>query len=497
MRFADYVQLLRDQWKTVIVFAIAGALIGAAVFFVRPQQYSSSLELYVSAQLTQGENAANAAYEGSLFTQQRVKSYTELITSDRVLGEVSARLGLPGEPADLAEHLEVSAAVDSVLIDVTATADDPEAAARLASTVGTVFIEVVDDLERPTVPGTPRPIVVRPVAPAVPPLEPSSSGLPSLAALGLLACTALGIGFSYVRSVLDTSVTTPESAAEAGGAPSLGVVGYDSALARETWHLAEGESPTAEAYRQIRTNLQFVDVDQAARVLVVTSPLPGEGKTTTTLNVARALGSSGHRVIVVDGDLRRPRVAELLQLEPAVGVTNVLASRLQVEGAIQKRSRDHFDVLVAGPLPPNPSELLGSQPMAQLLRDLAQRYDYVLVDSPPVLPVTDAAAVAPASDGVLLVCRAGKTTVQQVASAATSLRTASGKVVGVVLSMAPTRGVGARAQYNSYYASNTARPTSKSTSGSMSPADSSTTDQLDRRAEVGANFMRPSPRRRA
>ena len=216
------------------------------------------------------------------------------------------------------------------------------------------------------------------------------------------------------RNPLDTTVAAIEQLRALPTHPSH-AVGYDAKVRKRPLTVHEVPySPRSEAFRQLRTNLQFVNVDHPHKVSVVTSSLPGEGKTTTTLNLAIALASSGQKVLVIEADLRRPGADRLL-IEGAVGLTNVLAGRVQLPQAIQPWSGD-VDLLASGPLPPNPSELSASRHMEAPLKELRDQYDMVLIDTPPLLPVTHAAAAAPATDGVLLVSRFQKTTCEQVAA---------------------------------------------------------------------------------
>jgi succinoglycan biosynthesis transport protein ExoP len=174
-------------------------------------------------------------------------------------------------------------------------------------------------------------------------------------------------------------------------------------------------------------------------------------------------------VVVVEADLRRPKVADLLGIERSVGLTSVLSGRVRVDQAVQLWAGGRFDVLASGPLPPNPSELLASQHMKAVLAELRERYDVVLIDTPPLLPVTDAAAVAPATDGAILVCRFKETTRDQVASAAEALQAVSAPLLGTVFTMVPSSGPRAYAQYNAYYRSSElimpAGPATRTTNG--------------------------------
>jgi capsular exopolysaccharide synthesis family protein len=172
----------------------------------------------------------------------------------------------------------------------------------------------------------------------------------------------------------------------------------------------------------------------------MTSSLPGEGKTTTVVNLALALAEGGERVVLIEGDLRRPKVAEYLRLESAVGLTTVLIGKLPLEDAIQTTAHEKLDVLTSGSTPPNPAELLKSSTMANLLASLRERYDIVLIDAPPLLPVTDGALLSAQADGALLVVRHGKTTTDQVSLAVDRLEAVGAAPVGVIFNMTPVKG---------------------------------------------------------
>jgi capsular exopolysaccharide synthesis family protein len=174
-------------------------------------------------------------------------------------------------------------------------------------------------------------------------------------------------------------------------------------------------------------------------VIAISSPLPAEGKTTTACNIALTLAQSGARVILVEGDLRKPSVGDYLGISNAAGLTNVLAGRHELRDVIVSYQRDTLAVLPSGPTPPNPSELLGSQQMRNLLTSLANHYDLVIIDAPPLLPVTDAAVLAAAADGAILVVRHGKTRREEVERALQSLTSVNAKVLGTVLNFAPRR----------------------------------------------------------
>ena len=450
MTFRENLAVLRDHWVVVFVTVVLAMGAAAAVWALRPVQYTASLTLYVSAQTA---DTPQTAYQGGLLAQQRVKSYIELISSVRVSEQVVADLRLPLTPEQVAAKIDATSTPDSVLIDVGVTDPSAREATAIANGVSAAFVRLVDELERPATAGAVPPVAVRVVRPASVPSRPSSPDLPVMLALGLLGGLVLGAGAAVARHLLDTTVKSAEQLGELAGAPNLTTVGYDGAVRKRPLTVHEPpDAPRAEAFRRLRTNLRFVDVDNHHKVIVVTSPLPADGKTTTTLNLAIALASGGQKVLVVEADLRRPGAAKLLGLACSVGLTSVLSDGVGLDQAIQPWAGG-VDLLASGPLPPNPAELLASRHMAALLAEVRPWYDTVLIDTPPLLPVTDAAAVAPAADGVLLVTRFRKTSRDQVAAAVAAIAAVSVPLLGTVFNMVPRRGPRAYARYHAYYAS--------------------------------------------
>jgi non-specific protein-tyrosine kinase len=448
VRIKDYWRILRERWFIVASVTSAVLLASGVMWWVQPPEYTARLTLYVSAQTA---DTPNAAYQGGLLSQQRVSSYVELIGRPRVSQEVVRDLGLPDSPEAVAGRIRASSAPDSVLIDIAVVDRSPAGAAAIANAVGAVFTNLVAEIEQPSVPGAAAPVVARVVQPATAPATSSSTSLPMSLALGAVVGLAAGAGLALLRNALDTTVKSPGALREATGAPNLGTITFDAEVPRRPLTVHEDpHSPRAEAFRQLRTSLRFVDVDHPRKVVLVTSALPGEGKTTSLCNLAIAVAAAETRVLVVEADLRRPTIADLLGIERAAGLTDVLTGRAQSQQVIQCWG-GVIDVLSSGPLPPNPSELLASRQMTALLEELRDRYDMVLLDSPPLLPVTDAAAVAPATDGAILVCRFNETTREQIGRAAEALRAVSAPLLGTVFTMVPDSGPRAYAQYNSYY----------------------------------------------
>ena len=203
--------------------------------------------------------------------------------------------------------------------------------------------------------------------------------------------------------------------------------------------LTNPRSPVSEAYRTLRTNLEFFSLDEPVRTLVVTSPGAKDGKSTVLANLAVALAQGGKRVILVDCDLRRPTQHTMFGLDNATGLTTMMLDEAaQSKPPLRETPVDGLRVLTAGPLPPNPAELLGSRRMKETLAALLKKADVLLFDAPPVLAVTDALVLAVRTDGVLLVVKAGGTTREHVEQAKERLERVNARIVGAVLNNAPT-----------------------------------------------------------
>ena len=193
----------------------------------------------------------------------------------------------------------------------------------------------------------------------------------------------------------------------------------------------------AEAIRRLRTNLMFVDVTTGRHSFIVTSAMPGEGKTTTTVNLAMAMATTGGRVLLIDGDLRNPSVARTLGIEGGAGLTTVLLGQAGIDDVIQRWRDTSLHVLTAGAIPPNPSELLGSEPMRELFDKLAHEFDFILIDSPPVVPVVDAVLLDRLTGGTLMVVASHRTKKRDLASAVKQLDTVGAKLAGFALNFVP------------------------------------------------------------
>ncbi|MTE23291.1 polysaccharide biosynthesis tyrosine autokinase [Microbacterium sp. ZXX196] len=439
MELSDYIRILRKNWVVIVVIALVG--VGAAAVFslTRTPMYEATSEVFVSSQAgdTIGEQA-----QGNTYTQQRVASYVQLATSPRVLDPVIADLGLTESATELAARTEVSSALETTIIRVTVSDADPQAAADASNSVTENLTEAITDVE--TLPDRSSvPVKVTQIQAATAPEAPVSPDVPLNLALGLLVGLALGVGLAVMRTVLDTRVRSTRDIASITDRPLIGAIPFDPKSAERPLILqADPQHPRSEAFRALRTNLQFLDLESEStgHSFVVTSSVPGEGKSTSAVNLAIALADAGKRVMIVDADLRKPRVAEYFGIEGGVGLTDVLIGRAELQDVLQKWGKRSLYVLPSGKVPPNPSELLGSSRMRALVEMLMNDLDVIILDAPPLLPVTDAAVLAKFTSGAMVVVAAGSTKRDQVQGALDVLETVHAQVAGIVVTKVPLTG---------------------------------------------------------
>ncbi|NEM05942.1 polysaccharide biosynthesis tyrosine autokinase [Geodermatophilus normandii] len=435
MNLRDVLSALRAHWWMPLLGIVLGAGAALGLVLLQTPLYTSSTQLFVS---TTASTSSADAYQGGQFSEQRAASYARLAAGEELAGRVVDRLELEMTPGEVSSAVTATALPGTVLIDVDVTDESAQRAQQIAEALGTEFPALVQELEAPSDDGAPLVRVTvtdEPEAPQVP----SSPNPVQNVVLGVLVGALLGALAAVARRRLDRSVKDPEEAAALAGAPVIGTVLRDDTLERQHVVGRTSSARAAEDFRLLRTNLQFLNVDEPPKVIMVTSALPSEGKTTAVVNLALALAESGRRVTVLEADLRRPKVTRYLGLVGGVGLTNVLAGTADLDDVVQRHGDGALSVVGSGPTPPNPGELLASSHMSALLDKLRGASDFVLIDAPPLLPVADAVGLSVLTDGVLLSVRYGSTRTDQLEQAAASLQRVGARVLGVILNIVPPR----------------------------------------------------------
>jgi len=434
----DYVKIVRNHWKLVVV--CVALLLGLAVTYILTSTpvYSARAELFVAES---NASTPQERVEASDFTLDRVKSYVYVVDSEIVLAPVIEELDLDLTTSELAGKVSATVPTDTVVIQIRVSDTSPELAQRIANATAEQFRSVTTRLDGEAATSSTITVLGR----AEEPTQPIAPNRKLVIGFGLMLGIAAGLTAAVVRERWDNRIRREDDVRAITALPIIGRIPKDAESERFR-PVIDGDAlhgMRAEAFRQLRTNLQFLDLEHDMEALVVTSSLPGEGKTTVAINLALALADAGTSVCLVDADLRQPKVARYLALEGDVGLTDVLIGAAGHPEAIQPWGRTGLDVITSGHLPPNPSELLGTSRMDTLIDALHKEYQLVIIDTPPLLAVSDASAVARHGSSVLVVTRAGTrdaVTRPQLGRTLDDLRTAGADVLGIVMTQLPTKG---------------------------------------------------------
>ncbi len=424
MELKDYLRLLRRSWWLLVLCTAVGGFGAYTATQRQAEVYGSSLVFYLSD--AQGRPVNPLIAQTS---QNRFASYATLVTNRAALVQVARTSGVSGFGASAASI------PGTIFLRLSTTASSAEQALAVAQAYATEFPSFVTDFEGGADGGTETSLrVLEP-----PRLQPAliSPDEQRNLLLGLALGLVVGVSLLLVREALDNKVRDVdelERLTDVGVAAAVPFEFRGEQLVTER----RPRSRRAEAVRLVRTNVQFSGIGGPLRTLVVTSGGPGEGKTSVATDLAVAYAQAGQRVLLVDADLRKPRVAEIFDMDEGPGVTNVLVGDVSLDEALQPYGDGHVMVLTSGTRPAKPSELLSSDKMGELLGRLRERADLVIIDTAPILPVADTTAMLVHIDAVLLVVRVGTTTRTQLKTTLTRLRSVETRVIGLVANGAAT-----------------------------------------------------------
>ncbi|GGN59623.1 chromosome partitioning protein [Actinoplanes lobatus] len=425
----------------MLVVAVAVAVGVATIINVNTAPVYAARVTFFFA--TPADNGVDA-YPASLFNFNRLSTYAELLTSDEVVTPLAETPGVDMDTEQVRQAIAAEPLPDTVMMEVIVSDRDRDRAMLLLTHLTERFEWVVEELERPapTKPTTVRVTVVSGPALDAAPVSPDVLNNLALALVAGLILGAIGV---VGREVADRTVRTAKALEVLTSAPVLAQVPKDPGDPV----VSRGASARTEALREIRTRVQCAAAAGSVKTLAVTSAVPGEGRSATACGLALLFAEAGQRVLIVEADLRRPRLAAFLGREEAAGLSTVLDGGAKLEQVLQPWGGGLW-LLAGGPAPPNPSELLSSSRMTELVDEARRRFDVVIFDCPPLLPVTDAGVIAARVDGTLLVVHAHRTTSAQVTAAVRTLHAVGATLLGCVLNMVARKGPDAVPNYDTY-----------------------------------------------
>lgn len=438
--------LLRQYWLALVVFALAGGACGYGALLLTTPLYTADAEVFVSS--SSGQTTSDLT-QISNYSQQQARNYSVLATREIVLQPVINDLELDLTVNQLRRMVSASVPLNTSLISISVTTDSAQQAAEVADAIAASLSQQVRTLVPPLEGGS-YPIQLKTVEAATAPVFPSSPSKALYLGLGLIIGLVAGLALCAAKEFVNAKVRTPEQARELSHSSLLGTIVHDRAATSTPVALQHDElSPRSEEFRQLRTNLRFLQADRPHKAFVITSSVPGEGKSSIAANIAATMAATGQSVCLVEADLRRPTLANTLGLVGGVGFTTLLAGEAELDDVLQPWGKHGMSVLLAGETPPNPSELLGSEHAELILNNIVSRFDVTIIDCPPLIPVTDATILAQQFGGAIFVTGMRRVQVREVRRSLERMALVGAPILGVVANRAP---MSIRGRYRMSYA---------------------------------------------
>lgn len=523
MELREYIQVIRSRKWVIVQATLIVTLTALVVSLLMPKTYEGTAQILITEKDT-ASAILGSALPLSSQPERALQTQVQMMMVRPVAEATIKKLDLRTTPDELMKRVSVSAVGQTNLVRIVAKDGDPGKAAQIANAMANEYVRSARDAERASVAAAADEVERRldeakqevldlgkkvaasdkqgeltaelqiaantystlaekleqlrineqlesgpgrVVSSAVVDMEPVSPRLGRNALLALALGLALGVGTAFLYEHLDNTIKSTEEIEKLFGAPVLGTIPLDRIDRSTKRRLAIIEDPgssTAEAYRVLRNSLDFVNFQNDIKTIIVTSAAPGEGKSTVAANLAASLAQTGKRVVLVSVDFRRPTTDQFFSVNNMFGLSDVLLGTHPLKSALQRPGEDQLLVLSAGKMPPNPSELLGSEKMRDVVQALGDWGEWVIIDTPPLLAVADPASVARWADGVLVVSQAGVSTKDAGGKAMELLEKVGAKIVGTVVwgldeSKAAAAGYGHYAggyyYYSSYYGGQT------------------------------------------
>lgn len=432
MELREYATILIRNWVLIALASVLGVVAGAGVSLVTPPEYQSRTQVYIS--VSSSSDTTSELVQGASFSRQIVSSYVNVIKTSVVLDPVVDELDLDMAASELGTHITAASPKDTALINITVSSTSPKQAAEIANAVGESFKELVQTEFEPDSESNVSLVTASTTQVGVEPSSPVSPNTKMNILLGLLVGFAVGVGIAFLRTVLGVRVRSLRDVKEVTDKPIIGRIIEDADIKTQPLAIKnKPESPVADSFRALQTNLQFLNVGRDSSVFVISSSKPGAGKSITAANLSIALAESGSRVALIEADLRRPHLSGYLGIKSGAGLTDILIGDADLNEVLQRWDNTELYCLPAGRIPPNPSELLGSEEMDKIISKLEESFDYVIIDAPPASTGIGAAAVGHGKAGILLVVSSGSIRKPELEATLSMFENAEANVVGVVV----------------------------------------------------------------
>lgn len=462
MTIADLLGILRKHVITILITFIVTMIAVAGWTMVLPVSYTSEAQLFAAYNNSSSDSSVSEQNIGSSYIMSQIKSYPTLAKTQAVLQPVIDQLHLDTSVEELANSVNVSNPANTSFINISAKASNPQESAQMANAVASSLSRVV---EKSLYSGeSASSVKLSIVQPAQQPSKPSSPKWSLSILAGIVGGLVLGVFVAFLKDVLSKKIEDGNEISEYIDAPIIGRIPEDELLNRKTpVIISEPGSPIAEDYRRIRTNLSFIAPAENGncRLIVVTSTGASEGKTTSSVNIATALAENGARVLLIDADLRHPSVANKIDLDGSAGLTHVLSGQASVKDVIQRYWKANLHIMPAGPKPPNASALLNSPIMTELLNNAMEQYDYVIVDTAPMVVANDAVTFMRQGGSLIMVCRRDQTLKHDLRDIAQELDALDMTTTGIVFNCAKENKKALENSNYYYYSNNSAKSNNK------------------------------------
>lgn len=448
MELTRYIHVLRQRLWMIIVCPIVAALAAGIVSFLLPPVYEAHVSVYVKPAQPIGLSDPNS---GAVTSEVILQTYSKWITQPSIVNPVSSQLGLGLTYEQLLAKIKVTPQANTLLLDIAVQDTNRAVASDIANQLVADFTETVKQKQAEAqatqganAQGADNLIVT---SPATPPDNPVSPNKTLNVAIAFAAGLLLALGLAFLLDYLDQSIKSDDDLIQRLGLIPIGHIAYIPAgKARQSELVAlDAKSPSSEAFKALRTGVLFSTIDQQLKAIVITSPELGEGKSRTAANLAIALAQAGHKTLLIDADFRRPSQHRFFGKIRNIGLSNlIIQDATEDEAVTPVESVPNLWLLPSGPTPPNPSELLGSARMMELMSKLWHQFTYVIVDTPPINAVTDASILAAAANATILIVEQGRTTWPALTHAKQMLDRVNANTIGVVVNKV-------RATSGSYY----------------------------------------------